>query len=86
MIFCMSRDGYAMVSPQQVRHTDSAVLQEVRRERRTARAIFKATISAISKVSWDAALVGKPADFEKGSLKNFCILVVLVLYDENAYR
>lgn len=62
LIFCMSRDGYAMVSPQQVRHTDNVVLWEVRRERRTARAIFKATIEAISKACSDAALFFMPAE------------------------
>jgi len=85
LIFCMSGDGYATVSSQQVRHTDSGVLWEVRRERRTARAIFKVTIRAISKVGSDAALFCKPDDFCKGSLL-FIGTAVFSVVCSNDYR
>ena len=56
----MSSDGYAMVTPQQVRN--SGMLSEVRRERQTARAIFKATIRVDSEVGSDVTSVYMPAD------------------------
>lgn len=40
------------VSLQQVRHADSSVLCKLRRERQTAKAIFKVTSRAISMISW----------------------------------
>lgn len=44
-------------------HTDGGVLRGVRRGRRAARAIFKATMRVIAEVGSDAALCRAPADF-----------------------
>lgn len=63
-IFRASGDGYAKVWAQQVRHADGGALWGARRERRTARAIFKAAIHVIGKVGPDAASFFARAEME----------------------
>lgn len=58
------RSGYTTLPPHQVWHTDGGVLRRARRERRAARAIFKATMRVVAEVGSDAALCCTPADVE----------------------
>lgn len=60
--FLHERRRYATFPPHQVWHTDGGVLRGVRRERRAARAIFKATMRVTAEVGSDAALCCTPAD------------------------
>lgn len=64
LIFRASADGYATVWAQQVRHADGGTLRGARRQRRTARAIFKAAIHVIGKVGPDAASFCAQAEME----------------------
>lgn len=56
------RSGYTTLPPHQVHHAGGGVLRGARRERRAARAIFKATVRVIAEVGSDAALCCTPAD------------------------